>query len=315
MGQARPDQASPEGLPFRVPTSQQNVLQYGQAGPLSRRLERANQAEAGDAMRRQALDGSAFKEHGPRVGELETRNEIYSGTLACPVGADQPGHLALRSAEGTAIHSDDTAEMLVELFYHEGCLDGFRRSSPVPGKRLAYRGCDYRLWNRRRRVGVGSNLWIRKRRRSRSTSPTMISRRAETLVECAETASKQRITSCINTPMERTVDVAALWQQPLWPEADEQDKDGADRDIAQGRGDVGVSKNVWEVARRFLDQDDHDDNTQDDALDISSSPNQDSRVQNDGFNGRPGRWIEGAQVGGEETTGQAAERGSEDIGL
>src|SRR5260370_1193771 len=169
MGQARPDQASPEGLPFRVPTSQQNVLQDGQAGRLSRRLERANQAAAGDAMRSQALDGSAFKEHGPRVGELETRNEIYSGTLACPVGADQPGHLALRSAEGTAIHSDDTAEMLVELFYHEGCLDGFRRSSPVPGKRLAYRGCDYRLWNQRRRVGVGSNLWIRKRRRSRTT--------------------------------------------------------------------------------------------------------------------------------------------------
>src|SRR5258708_32436752 len=163
MGQARPDQASPEALALRVPTRQQNVLQHGQAGPLSRRLERANQAEAGDAMRRQALDGSAFKEHGPRVGELETRNEIYSGTLARPVGADQPGHLALRRAEGTAIPSDDTPAMLVERFYHEGCLCGFRRSSPVPGKRLAYRGCYYRLWNRRSGAGVAGNLRRRKR--------------------------------------------------------------------------------------------------------------------------------------------------------
>src|SRR6266852_5982938 len=198
MGQARPDQASPEGLPFRVPTSQQNVLQHGQAGPLSRRLERANQAEAGDAMRRQALDSSAFKEDGTRVGQLESRNEVYGGTLAGAVGADQPGHPALRSAEGTAIHSDDPAEMLRELFYHQGCLDGFRRSSPVLGKLLAERGCDCRLWSR-------------KRRRSRSTYPTRISRMATTPVECAATASNQRIASCISTFMERTVNIAAFW--------------------------------------------------------------------------------------------------------
>src|SRR5260370_34490202 len=90
MGKARPDQASPEGLPFRVPTSQQNVLQYGQAGPLSRRLELANQAEAGDAMLREALEGSAFKEHGPRVGDLEARNAFHRRTPAGPVGAPAP---------------------------------------------------------------------------------------------------------------------------------------------------------------------------------------------------------------------------------
>src|SRR5260370_29807174 len=107
MGRARPDQASPEGLPFRVPTSQQNVLQYGQAGPLSRRLERANQAEAGDALRREALDGSALKEHGPRVAELETPAAFYTRTLACPVATDAAGPIALRSDEATAIHSGD----------------------------------------------------------------------------------------------------------------------------------------------------------------------------------------------------------------
>src|SRR5260370_39541145 len=114
MGRARPEQASPEGLPFRIPTSQQNVLQYGQAGPLSRRLERANQAEAGDAVRRQALDGSAFKEHGPRVGELATRNEVYGGTLACP----RWGHAARPpdppTAAGTSIPHDGAPGMSVE---------------------------------------------------------------------------------------------------------------------------------------------------------------------------------------------------------
>src|SRR6266567_4367203 len=98
-GEPRPDQASPEGLSFWVPSSQENVLQNGKTGPFSGRLEGADQSEAGDTVRRQALDRGAFEENRTRVGELEPRYEIDRRALASAVGADQPGHLALLSAE------------------------------------------------------------------------------------------------------------------------------------------------------------------------------------------------------------------------
>src|SRR2546422_11579693 len=114
MGAPRPEPAAPEGLPCWVPSGQENVLQNGQAGPLSRRLEGADQPEAGDTVRRQALDRGAFEENDARVGELEPRYEIDRRALTSAVGADQPGHLALRSSERTVIHGDNTAKVLVK---------------------------------------------------------------------------------------------------------------------------------------------------------------------------------------------------------
>src|SRR6266852_2535471 len=97
----------------------------------------------------------------------------------------------------------------------------------------------------------------------------------------------------------QAVDVAALRQQSLRPEAEEKHEYCADQDLAQGKNDGRMSREIGEEARRLLDQHDHDHYAQDDALDISSTSNQDGRVKNDCFDRRPCRWIEGAQVRGE----------------
>src|SRR5258708_33322922 len=121
-----PDQAPPEGLPFWVPSSQENVFQNGQAWPLSRRLEGADQPEAGDTVRRQALDRDAFGEDGTCVGKLEPRYEIDRCALAGAVGADQPGHLALRSSERTAINGGHPPKPLGKPFNHQNPLPWLR---------------------------------------------------------------------------------------------------------------------------------------------------------------------------------------------
>jgi hypothetical protein len=52
---------------------------------------------------------------------------------------------------------------------------------------------------------------------------------------------------------EQAVDVPALRQQPLGPEADEKHEYCADHDLAQGGNDGRISRDIGEEARRLLD--------------------------------------------------------------
>ena len=116
VGSSGPNQAPPESFPIVVPSGQENVLENSQARPLSRRLKGADQPEAGDTVRRQALDCGAFEDNGAEIGKLEPRYEIDRCALASAVGTDQSSHLTPHSSERTVIDGDDTTKLLVKTF-------------------------------------------------------------------------------------------------------------------------------------------------------------------------------------------------------
>jgi hypothetical protein len=51
----------------------------------------------------------------------------------------------------------------------------------------------------------------------------------------------------------QAIDIPALRQQPLGPEAEEKHENCADHDLAQGGNDVRISRDVGEEARRLLE--------------------------------------------------------------
>src|SRR5579859_5010866 len=96
--------------------------------------------------------------------------------------------------------------------------------------------------------------------------------------------------------MRQAVNIATLWQQPLWPEANEKHEHYSDHDPTQGRNDIWLSRHIREEACRLLDQYDHDKYAQYDTFDIPFPTNENGRVKNDCFDGRPGRRVKGTQV-------------------
>src|SRR5579872_7232470 len=145
------DDTAPESLAFRVPASQENVLQNAQTRPLSRCLKGTDKPQASDTMRRHTLNRGVLENNATRVLEFKPRYEINCGTFTSAIGADKPGHLAFLNSERAVIHSGNAAEMLVKSFNYKNCRFGCWHLGSVLSKRLMYRRFGNRLRNRQRR--------------------------------------------------------------------------------------------------------------------------------------------------------------------
>jgi hypothetical protein len=73
-------------------------------------LERAADAELGNDVPGLGEDRAAFEQDIAVVGNVEPRQAIEEGGLACAVRADQPGDLAGRDVEADAVERYDAAE-------------------------------------------------------------------------------------------------------------------------------------------------------------------------------------------------------------
>src|SRR5581483_9953471 len=161
-----------KALATGVPTRHDDVLDHGQRRPLSRRLKRANETQAGDPVGRESFELAPFEQDRPGIGKLEAGDQIDRRALACAVRSDESRDLAQRRLKRAVLHRVHATEVLGQAADLERGGDGRNvqvawGAGSTAGSRSMYRRS-------------GSRPCGRNRRNSTSTSPMIAPRSAST---------------------------------------------------------------------------------------------------------------------------------------